>query len=119
MQMKKTKIQVHTFLRVGGSLCLALGVFFSMFGASDRTASTVFLWAALLIGVFSLVLACIKGRSWYTGIIISSATYFFLVTRVSVNSELNFLAFIVALVASLYGIFLDPYTQNFKRRLIK
>ena len=117
--MEKIKIQVHTLLRTIGSVSLTLGVFFSVFGASDRTVSTTFLWIALLIGILSLIFAFLRGRSWYAGIVISVATYFFLITRTSPIRGLNFLAFFIALGVALYGIFLDPYTQDFKRRLFK
>jgi len=117
--MKKIKIQIHVLLRVAGSVSLTLGVFFSIFGAFDRTVSTIFLWIALLIGVFSLVFAFMRGRSWYSGIVISGATYFFLMTRTSVSNVLSIIAVLIALGAALYGVFLDPYAESFKRRLLK
>jgi hypothetical protein len=117
--MEKTKIQIHALLRVVGSVSLTLGVFFSVFGAFNRTLSTIFLWTALFIGVLSLIFAFWGRRSWYAGIVILGATYFFLMTRTSANGILSAMAVAFALIVALYGVFVNPYTKSFKRRLLK
>jgi len=117
--MKEKKVQIHAFLRVAGSISLTLGVFFSVFGASNRTISTIFLWLALSVGIFSLIFAYLGKRSWYSGIVISGATYFFIMARTSADNILVAVSFAIALGVALYGVFFNPYTRSFKRRLLK
>jgi hypothetical protein len=119
INMEKTKVEIHVLLRVAGSVSLTLGVFFSVFGASNRTVSTIFLWIALSIGILSLIFAYLWGRSWYSGIVIFGATYFFIMTRTSANNILSAIAFILTLSVALFGVFLNPYAKSFKRRIFK
>jgi hypothetical protein len=115
--MLKKIVGFDTIIRLIGSLSLVLGVLFTITGLENRTASTFFVWLALVAGFAALTGSFLGKRSWYSGTIILVTAYLFMISGFSPNGFPRIMMTIVALVVGLGGLSDHFINRNYKKSL--
>ena len=108
---KKNAVTFDATVRLIGSFCLIIGVLFGTPGLINRTLSTLFVWLSLLIGFISLIFSFFGKRSWYVGILISGAAYFYMLAQFSSSQILKIIVTVIVLVVGLGG-FLGGFAKR-------
>lgn len=115
--MKRTIAVFDTTIRLIGSLCLVCGVLFSIVGLENRTASTVFLWLALLLGFSGLIASFFGKRAWYGGVVLFLAAYLFMISRFSTDQSVRLVFTLLALLAGFGGLSDNFIKRNYNKSL--